>query len=82
MSSEEKRQILLNFDRLIQTKTPGNCDVIASKLGISRRSFFRLIAYMRQELDAPIIYDARGQRYTYSHEGSIVFSFVYGRVSD
>lgn len=82
MSNEERRQILLNFDRLIQMKAPGNGDAIAAKLGISRSTFFRLIDFMREELNAPIIFDNKNQCYTYSHEGSIVFSFVYDRVSE
>ncbi len=77
MSSEERRKTLLQFDRLIQRKTNGNCDVIARKLGISRRTVFRLITYMRQELNAPIIFDNQKQRYTYRQNGSIVYSFVY-----
>ena len=76
MSSEERRKTLLQFDLLIRKKTIGNCDVIADKLGISRRTVFRLITYMRQELKAPIVFDIHKQRYTYQYSGSIIYSFV------
>jgi transcriptional antiterminator len=77
MSSEERRKTLLQFDKLIRKKTIGNCDVIADKLGISRRTVFRLITYMREELNAPIIFDNEKQRYAYQYTGSIIYSFVH-----
>lgn len=76
MSLEEKRRLILAFDVLIRSKVPGKADYLAKRLGISRSTFFRLIEYMREELDAPVFFDSVVGRYSYEEEGIILFRFV------
>lgn len=45
----------LHLDELVRKKRSGNPDVLARKLGVSRRTVFRLIDQLKS-LDAPIVY--------------------------
>ena len=65
MSLEEKRRLILALDVLIRSKVRGKADYMARRLGISRSTFFRLIEYMREDLYAPLIFDASQSRYAY-----------------
>jgi len=76
MSLEEKRRLILAFDVLIRSKVPGKADYLAKRLGISRSTFFRLIEYMREELDAPVYFNSAINRYSYEEDGIILFRFV------
>ena len=76
MSLEEKRRLILVLDVLIRSKIPGKSDYLAKRLGISRSTFFRLIEYMREELHAPVFFDAHSNRYAYEEEGIIMFRFL------
>jgi len=75
MSLEEKRRLILALDSIIRRKIPGKAEALAHRLGVSRSTFFRLIEYMREELYAPVIFDSRGNRYTYETDGLILFGF-------
>jgi predicted DNA-binding transcriptional regulator YafY len=76
MSLEEKRRLILTLDSIIRGKVPGRAEELASKLGVSRSTFFRLIEYMREELFAPIVFDVTRNRYIYEEEGVVFFRFV------
>lgn len=76
MSLEEKKRLIESLDGLIHRKTPGDANHLAEKLGISRRTFFRLLDYMREELKAPVVFDEINKRYIYNIDGVIVFGFV------
>jgi len=76
MSLEEKRRLILALDVLIRSKVPGKADYLAKRLGISRSTFFRLLEYMREELYAPVFFDAHSNGYAYEEEGIILFGFV------
>lgn len=76
MSLEEKRRLILALDVLIRSKIPGKADYLAKRLGISRSTFFRLLEYMREELYAPVFFDAHRNRYAYEKEGIIMFRFL------
>jgi len=67
---------MLSLDQLIRGKVPGNAEYLAARLGVSRRTFFRLIEYMRVELCAPLFFDTGGNRYAYEFEGRIVYRFL------
>ncbi|MEO5980257.1 MAG: hypothetical protein ABIS36_06325 [Chryseolinea sp.] len=76
MSLEEKKRLIVSLDNLLRSKTPGKAEYLADRLGISRSSLFRLITYMREELYAPIVFDAVNNRYVYGQEGMVMFRFV------
>ena len=82
MSLEEKRRLILAFDVLIRSKVPGRADYLAGRLGVSRSTFFRLIDYMREELYAPVIFNAAQNRYAYEREGIIMFRFLPAEIID
>lgn len=75
MSHEEKRRLLIAFDALVRSKAKGTAEDFAHRLGVSRM-FFRLVKYMREELQVPIIYEDAEKRYIYEREGALVFGFV------
>ena len=76
MSLEEKQRLILALDVLIRSKIPGKADYLAKRLGISRSTFFRLIEYMREDLYAPVFFDAPHNRYAYEREGVIMLRFL------
>jgi DNA-binding IclR family transcriptional regulator len=80
MSLEEKRRLILALDGLIRSKATGKSEYLAKRLGISRSTFFRLIEYMREELYAPVFFDAYRNRYAYEKEGIIMFRFLPSRL--
>jgi predicted DNA-binding transcriptional regulator YafY len=82
MSLEEKRRLILAFDVLIRSKVPGRAEYLAKRLGVSRSTFFRLIEYMREELYAPVIFDADKNRYAYESEGIVMFRFLPAEIID
>jgi len=82
MSLEEKRRLILAFDVLIRSKVPGRAECLAKRLGVSRSTFFRLIEYMREELYAPVIFDADKNRYAYESEGIVMFRFLPAEIID
>ena len=76
MSIEEKTRLSLAFDVLVNRKMKGNAEDYAAKLGISRRSFFRLLEYMREELNAPLLHCSIKNQYEYEREGVLFFGFL------
>lgn len=64
------------LDSLIRRKIPGRAEDLARRLNISRSTFFRLIEYMREELYAPVYFDASRNSYAYEMEGIIMFRFL------
>jgi hypothetical protein len=76
MSIEQKKRLIESLDGLIHRKTPGDANQLSEKLGISRRTFFRVLDYMRAELNAPVVFDEINKRYIYENEGMIIFGFV------
>lgn len=76
MSLEEKRRLLLAFDALIRSGFKGTPLEYAKRLKISRSTFFRLVDYMKGELQTPIHYSTDNRRYVYEKEGILLFGFV------
>lgn len=67
-------RIFIRLDELIQTKQTGNLKQLAKKLEISERSVNYYIAFMRNELKAPIIYDRKLETYLYETECKLCFT--------
>ena len=55
------------LDKLIRTQATGNHEELAKKLGVSRSSMYELISYLREEMNAPIIFDTHQDRYVYAY---------------
>jgi transcriptional antiterminator len=58
-------RVFIRLHELIQKKQTGNLKQLAQKLEISERSVNYYIAFMRNELKAPIIYDRKLETYLY-----------------
>lgn len=66
---------VITIDALIRQKATGSPDHLAERLNISRRALFDTLNFMREELDAPIIYDKVRRTYTYQKQGSLNFKY-------
>ena len=65
---------LESMDRLIRIKGTGTPQYFANKLGISERTLYEYLAYMK-ELGAPIEYCKQRQSYYYKEHGGFNFNF-------
>ncbi|MCO5237803.1 MAG: HTH domain-containing protein [Chitinophagaceae bacterium] len=65
---------LESIDRLIRIKGTGTPQCFAKKLGISERTLYEYLAYMK-ELGAPIEYNKFKGSYYYTEQGGFNFHF-------
>lgn len=66
-------RVFIRLHDLITTKKTGTPKQLAHKLDISERSVNYYIAFMRNELKAPIIYDRKLETYLYETECKLCF---------
>jgi transcriptional antiterminator len=66
-------RVFIRLHELIQKKQTGNLKQLAQKLEISERSVNYYIAFMRNDLKAPIIYDRKLETYLYEAECRLCF---------
>lgn len=66
-------RILIRIDEQIKTKQTGTPKQLAQKLEISERSVHYYIAFMKNEMKAPIVYDNKLATYFYEIECNICF---------
>lgn len=66
-------RILIRIDEQIKTKQTGTPKQLAQKLEISERSVHYYIAFMKNEMKAPIVYDNKLETYFYEIECNICF---------
>lgn len=59
-------ELIDRIDQLIRLQATGSPRALASRLGVSRTTVYRLIDVMK-ELNAPITYDLRRQSFVYEH---------------
>lgn len=76
MSLEKNIQNLRLLDQIIAHKRPGDATAFARELGISRRTFFRLIILLRQDCGAPVVYNRRLKYYYYESSGMLVLRYL------
>jgi len=67
--------IIDRLDRLIRHKATGTPDELASQLEMSRSSLFELIAFLKAEMKAPIIYVGSRQSYVYEYTPKFYLGF-------
>jgi len=68
-------KILNRLDWLIRHAATGTPDEFAEWLGMSRSSFYELIAYMKDEMQAPIIFDNTRPSYIYEYPPKFYLGF-------
>ena len=68
---------IIRIHDLITAKQTGTPKELAQKLEISERTVFSYIAYMREQLNAPIAYD---NNRSYYYESVCVLSFKGGLI--
>jgi hypothetical protein len=66
-------RILIRIDEQIKTKQTGTPKQLAQKLEISERSIHYYIAFMKNEMKAPIVYDYINETYLYETECKLCF---------
>ena len=66
---------LHRMDQMIRSKTTGAPKVFAERLEMSRSSLFELIAFLKEEMKAPIIYNKQKKSYVYSYPPKFYLGF-------
>lgn len=67
-------RIIIRIHELITTKQTGTPKELAEKLELSERTVYNYVAYMREELKAPIIYNAVLSNYCYEVDCELNFN--------
>lgn len=66
-------RIIKRLHELLMTERTGTPKELASKLGVSERSVYNYISYMKNEMNAPISYDNRKGNYCYKRVCELSF---------
>lgn len=56
---------IIRIHVLILEERSGNAKDLSKRLGVSERSIYNYISFMKEELNAPIIYDGLKESYCY-----------------
>ncbi len=67
-------RIIIRLDNLITKEMTGSPKQLASKLGITERSVYNYIAFMKNEMKAPIVYNYQRLSYIYNKEWEFHFN--------
>lgn len=65
---------LIAIDYLINQKRTGTPDALAKYLNISRRTLFESLHFMKNKLNAPIVYNKDKTTYVYIENGKFCFT--------
>lgn len=71
-------KIILYIDQLVKSQSTGSPAMLAEKLGLTERSVFYYLKFMKEELKAPIVYSKSMGSYKYDDEGRFCFEWVEG----
>ncbi len=66
---------IILIDSCIKKRATGKPEQLAEKLGMTKRSVFNYIKFMREELNAPIEFNKYKESYTYSDSGEFNFKW-------
>ena len=69
-------RIFIRLHELIESKQTGNLRNLSKRLEISERSVNYYIAFMRNELGAPIKYDRQLESYLYEEDCKLCFKAI------
>lgn len=76
---------LVKLDRLnhlIRRQSTGTPEELAERLEISRSSLFEIISYLREEMQAPILYNKYMRSYIYEYPTKFCLGFEREILSD
>ena len=68
-------QKVARMDNLIRHASTGTPEQFAKQLGMSRSTLFETIMYLKEEMDAPIIYDPSRPSYIYIYPPKFYLGF-------
>ena len=71
---------LSRLDKLIRRRATGSPAELAERLDLSRSSLFEIIAFLKEEMRAPIVYDRSRPSYMYSYEPRFYLGFEHERI--
>lgn len=71
---------LIILDDYIRRQATGRPEELAKKMGISRRTVHKYIAFMRNELGAPVTWKEGYRSYCYAEEGGFEFRWKSNNV--
>ena len=66
-------RIIKKLHEFILSERTGNPKELANQLGISERTVYSYISYMKTEMNAPIVFDNQKGKYLYERECLLVF---------
>lgn len=73
---------LNRLNHLIRRQATGTPEELAERLDISRSSLFEIISYLREEMQAPILYDKYIRSYVYEYLPKFHLGFERDRLSE
>ncbi|UII30906.1 hypothetical protein LVD17_21670 [Fulvivirga ulvae] len=76
MKSSKIIQRIGQTDRLLQNGNIGNAEAFAKQLDVSKRTVFNLFKMLKDDFEAPVIFDRSSKSYRYARQGNIVMDFV------
>lgn len=66
-------RVIIKIHELIRAKRAGNSEDLSDRLGISVRTVYNYITFMKTELNAPITYNSQNKKYRYERESELNF---------
>ena len=73
---------LNRLDQLIRRKVTGTPDELARRLEMSRSSLFEMIAFLKEEMKAPIVYISSRPSYVYEYTPRFFLGFERDHLGD
>lgn len=64
-----------HIDQLVKNQSTGPPSVLAEKLNLSERAVYKYLKFMKEELNAPIVYSKVKASYRYSESGKFGFTW-------
>ena len=66
--------VIIRIDELLKAERAGNTQELSKRLGISVRTVYSYISFMKVELNAPISYNAHNRNYCYDRKCELNFN--------
>ena len=66
-------RIIIKLHELIKAERTGTPNELSGKLGLSVRTVYNYIHFMKSELNAPIVYNSQNKKYSYERECELNF---------
>ncbi|WP_379819082.1 hypothetical protein [Flavobacterium myungsuense] len=67
-------RVIIQLHELLMAGRAGNSECLSQRLGISVRSVYNYVTFMKNELNAPIIYNTQTKCYHYDRDCELRFS--------